>query len=53
MFAYSSAVSFVCMKKYADSIEFKKRMDAQNGEQVEPRRRNGRQVVMKRNRGAE
>ena len=53
MFAYSSAVSFVCMKKYADSIEFKKRMDAQNGEQVEPRRRNNRQVVMKRNRGSE
>ena len=54
MFAYSSAVSFVCMKKYADSIEFKKRMDS--GEQLEhrvPRRRNGRQAVMKRNRGEE
>jgi hypothetical protein len=36
MFAYASAVSFVCMKKYSETIEFKKRMDAQ--EHPEPKR---------------
>ena len=62
MFAYSSAVCFVCMKKYADTIEFKKRMDAQGGQggqgerraaepQRPPKRRNeNRQAVLKRNR---
>jgi len=57
MYAYSSAVSFVCMKRYADTIDFKKRMDAQNSEREPerrgPRRRNGRQAVMKRTRGEE
>jgi len=56
MFAYSSAVCFVCMKKYSDTIEFKKRMDAQDSEeQMErvPRRRGNRQRVMKRNRTEE
>jgi len=29
VFAYASAVSFVCMKKYAETIEFKKKMGAE------------------------
>jgi len=37
MFAYASAVSFVCMKKYAETIEFKKRMDA-DAQKQEPRK---------------
>jgi len=42
MFAYASAVSFVCMKKYAETIEFKKRMDGQQKQEPrkEKRRRN-------------
>ena len=66
MFAYASAVSFVCMKKYADTIEFKKRMDSQGagertgerrgevkaGSEQRPKRKStgNRQPVLKRNR---
>ena len=65
MFAYASAVSFVCMKKYADTIDFKKRMESQGGERTgerrvevragaeqRPKRKSSgnRQPVLKRNR---
>jgi hypothetical protein len=38
LFAYASAVSFVCMKKYSETIEFKKRMDEKERTGNEPRR---------------